>query len=114
MDVINTARMNTGFLFFLKELLLCDVSYIELFTRKILMFIVEWFYCPDGIIPDCALSRLNYINRWINIYIYIYVGKIVGYTKFSVLGKKKKKFWIQIKLPLEKVRILLLSPANYW
>ena len=31
------------------------------------MFIVEWFYCPDGIIPDSVLTGLN------NIYIYIYI-----------------------------------------
>ena len=30
------------------------------------MFIVEWFFCPDGIIPDFGLTELN------NIYIYIY------------------------------------------
>ena len=33
---IYTLKKNKNrFLFFLKELLLCDVSYIELFTRKI-------------------------------------------------------------------------------
>ena len=30
------------------------------------MFIVEWFYCPDGIIPDTGLTgqNNNYIH-WI-------------------------------------------------
>ena len=32
-----------GFCFQLKKLLFCNVSCIELFTRKILMFIVEIF-----------------------------------------------------------------------
>ena len=52
-------------LFFLKKLLLCDVSHIEFFTRKIFNFLVEWI-CPDGIIPDSGLSGLN--NIYMNIY----------------------------------------------
>ena len=35
------------------------------------MFTVEFFYCPDGIIPDSGLTGLN--NIYIYIYIYIYV-----------------------------------------
>ena len=34
MEIIYNPNV-TVFLFFLKELLLCDVSYFELFTRKI-------------------------------------------------------------------------------
>ena len=35
------------------------------------MFPVEWFYCPDEIIPDAGLTGLN--NTYIYIYIYIYI-----------------------------------------
>ena len=38
-------------MFFKKKLLLCDVSYIELFTRKIWMFIVEWFFVLTELFP---------------------------------------------------------------
>ena len=55
-------------LFFLKKLLLCDVSHIELFTRKILNVLVEWI-CPDEIIPD---SGFIWTVWYIYIYIYIY------------------------------------------
>ena len=34
-----------------QELLLYDVSYIELFTRKIQMFIVEWFFVLTELFP---------------------------------------------------------------
>ena len=39
------------------------------------MFIVEWFFCPDGIIPNSGLTGPNntYIHIYIYIYIYIYV-----------------------------------------
>ena len=45
------------------------------------MFIVEWFFCCDGIIPDSGLTGLNnthththtHTHIYIYIYIYIYV-----------------------------------------
>ena len=30
-----------------------------LFTRKIQMFTVEWFFCPDGITPNSSLTGPN-------------------------------------------------------
>ena len=36
---------------FFKELLFCDVSYIELFTRKIWMFIIEYFFVLTELFP---------------------------------------------------------------
>ena len=43
-------KINSTF-FFLKKLLLCNVSYIELFTRKILMFTVECFFVLMELLP---------------------------------------------------------------
>ena len=61
----------TGFCFFLKKLLLRNVSYIELFTKKIQMFTVEYFFfCPDGITPNSGLTGPNNST---NLYIYIYI-----------------------------------------
>ena len=44
------------------------------------MFIVEFFFGPDGIIPDSGLTGLNntniYIYNILYIYIYIYIYKI--------------------------------------
>ena len=33
------------------------------------MFIVEWFFCPDGITPNSGLTGPN--NSYIYIYVYI-------------------------------------------
>ena len=43
--------MCPSFFFFFKELLPCDFSSIELFTRKIDIFIVEWFFVLTELIP---------------------------------------------------------------
>ena len=41
------------------------------------MTIVEWFYCPGGIIPDSSLTGLNnthtHTHTHTHIYIYIYI-----------------------------------------
>ena len=86
-------------LFFLKELLLCDVSHIELFTRKILNVLVEWI-CPDGIIPDSGLSGLN------NIYIYIYIY----FFKKNKIGHIIILMWPILFFLKE----LLLCDVSYW
>ena len=96
--------------------MLCDVSYIELFTRKILMFVVEWFFYPDGIIPDSDLTGLN--NTYI-IYIYIYkvdwaIGLISrvfanGLIPVWVIQRLKKWFLMPPCLTLCIIRC-----SSYW
>ena len=54
---------------FLKKLLLCNVRYIELFTRKILMLnAFFFFFFPDGITPNSGLTGSNDT--------YIYMGQM--------------------------------------
>ena len=37
------------------------------------MFIVEWFYCPDGIIPVSGLTGLNNTHTHTHTHTYIYI-----------------------------------------
>ena len=55
-----------------KKVLLCNINYIELSTRKIKMF---RFSCPEGITPSSGLTGPNN-----TIYIYISIFDQIGQT----------------------------------
>ena len=67
-----------GLCFFLMKLLLCNVHYIELFTRKISMFTFEMFSCPGEITPNSGLTGPN------DTYIYMFITMLS--TNYSVIN----------------------------